>query len=338
MTTKPDVFLTFTHERRCRLFPDEAFEGLLRLANVTVNPFEHDLSVGEQVNLCADSQVVISDRVTPATAELFERLPNLVAYVRPAMDVRNIDVAAATKAGVLVVNGSPGWVDCVSELIVGLLVSVTRRIPDSVLEYRSGLAPKLRMGRQLSGGTLGIVGYGNLGRRMAELGTALNMHVLVHDPNVGHVDPPARRAGFAELLAASDYVVCLAVHQPATENLFDERAFGLMKSGGYFVNASRGGLVDEAALEQALTSGHLAGAALDVGREPDDLPNPRLASLPSVVATPHVGGYVREAIAHHAFEACSQVQALLRGERPSGSLNWNPEVANRVTSFVVGLT
>ncbi len=337
MSHKANIFLTFAPERLARLFPEQALAALRGVANVTFNPLDRDLTVDEQVELCAGCQVIISDRVTPATAQLFTNLPDLLAYVRPAMDVRNIAVPAATEAGVLVINGSPGWVDCVSELIVGLLVGLTRHIPDSVIEYRSGSTPRLRMGKQLSGSTLGIVGYGNLGRRMAELGTALHMQVLVHDPHVENVEPPAERKSFPDLLAASDYVLCLAAHSPETENLFDEHAFGLMGKDSYFVNASRGGLVNEAALEKALATGLLAGAALDVGREPDDLPNPRLARLQNVIATPHIGGYVSEAIAHHAFEACSQVEALLRGERPAGSLNWNAQVASRVAEFAATL-
>lgn len=330
--TKPTILLTFSPSRLQRLFPQAALAQLRELGHVKLNPHEEELDLTRLSELAEDADIVIADRVTPGYAELFSRSPGLVAFIRPAMDVRNIDIQAADAAGVLVVNGSPGWVDCVTELILGQMIALIRHIPDSVAEYRAHAQPTIRLGRQLSGSTLGVIGYGNLGRRMTQVGLAMNMSVLVHDPHVASVEPPASAVGLDELLSSSDFVACLAVHTPETENLMNERALKLMKPDAYLINASRGGLVDEQALEQALTQGWIAGAVLDVGRQPDDLPNPRLAALPNVVATPHVGGYVQEAVAHHAFEACSQVAALVTGQKPAEALNWNAGTAARVRS------
>jgi D-3-phosphoglycerate dehydrogenase len=123
------------------------------------------------------------------------------------------------------------------------------------------------------------------------------------------------------LLPQSDIVVCLAVSSEETALLMDQMAFAAMKPGALFVNASRGELVDEDALVDALERGHLAGAAVDVGMAPDQMPSFELASRPDVVATPHVGGLTDAAAEHQAMETVRQTEAILRGEAPPGSVN-----------------
>jgi D-3-phosphoglycerate dehydrogenase len=124
-----------------------------------------------------------------------------------------------------------------------------------------------------------------------------------------------------ELLAQSDFVVPLAVATAETENLMDARAFEKMKNGAYLINVSRGNLVDEAALEAALDSGKLAGCAMDVGRAPDQMPTPRLASRPDVIATPHAAGLTVPAIEHQSMETVAQAAAVAGGEVPKGAVN-----------------
>jgi len=121
------------------------------------------------------------------------------------------------------------------------------------------------MGRQLSGNTLGIIGYGAIGRRLATLGLALDMRALVTDPYATVPPGPLAQVDLNTVLGESDYVVCLAPATPATENLIDAAAFARMKAGAFVINVSRGNLVDEAALEHALQEGRIGGAALDVG-------------------------------------------------------------------------
>jgi D-3-phosphoglycerate dehydrogenase len=116
-------------------------------------------------------------------------------------------------------------------------------------------------------------------------------------------------------------VICLAIANEETENLMNEGAFARMKKDAFFVNMSRGNLVDEAALAKALASGHLAGAAMDVGRAPDQMPSPELAALPNVIATPHVGGLTPPASESQAFDTVRQVEALVKGEVPPGATN-----------------
>jgi D-3-phosphoglycerate dehydrogenase len=177
------------------------------------------------------------------------------------------------------------------------------------------------MGRQLEGSTLGILGYGQIGRRLADLALALNMRVLVYDPYKTVESRAIEQHDLPEVLAESDFVVCLVVANDATENLMNAAAFAQMKRGTYFLNPSRGNLVDETALRAALDSGHLAGCALDVGRAPDQMPIPDLARHPKVIATPHSAGLTLPAIEHQSLETVSQVAEIVRGRAPKGSVN-----------------
>ena len=265
----------------------------------------------------ADCDLIVSYRQSPAPAALFERLPELVAFLRCAVDIRNVDVAAASRAGVLVTQASAGFVPAVSELVVGFLVDLSRGISRASAEYRAGRVPAARTGRELRGSTLGLIGYGAIGREVARVGKALGMRVLVNDPYVGGVE----QAPLDALLAQSDYVVPLAVATPQTENLMDDAAFAKMKPGAYFVNVSRGNLVDEAALERALDSGRLAGCALDVGRAPDQMPTPALAARADVIATPHTAGLTLPAIEHQSLETVAQAGEILAGRTPQGAVN-----------------
>jgi D-3-phosphoglycerate dehydrogenase len=177
------------------------------------------------------------------------------------------------------------------------------------------------MGRQLSGTTVGIIGYGAIGREVAPLASAMGMKVLISDPYATVEEPRFQQVDLATLLANSDHVVCLAVANEATENLINAVAFARMRKDAVFVNVSRGNLVDEAALTAALTEGKIAGAALDVGRAPDQMPTPAVAALPNVITTPHIGGLTPPAIEAQALHTVEQVRALVSGTVPDGAVN-----------------
>jgi D-3-phosphoglycerate dehydrogenase len=177
------------------------------------------------------------------------------------------------------------------------------------------------MGRQLSGSTAGIIGYGRIARALAPLLAQLGMTVLVSDPHAQLDDPRFIKLPLAELLGRADYVICLAVANAETENLMDAASFACMKRDAFFINLSRGNLVDEAALATALREGGIAGAALDVGRAADQMPSRELARLPNVIATPHIGGLTPPAIQSQAFDTVRQLEALLKGELPQGAVN-----------------
>jgi D-3-phosphoglycerate dehydrogenase len=172
------------------------------------------------------------------------------------------------------------------------------------------------MGRELKGSTVGVIGYGAIGKEVVRVCKALGMRVLVHDPH-----QQVEQVTLDQLLRESDYVVPLAVATAETENLIGKDAFAKMKEGAYLINVSRGNLVDEAALEAALDSGRLAGCAMDVGRAPDQMPTPRLAAREDVIATPHTAGLTLPAIEHQSMETAAQAQEIVRGRAPQGAVN-----------------
>jgi len=315
------VYLTHTPETLANYYGDKALAALRSLAEVRLNPGERHLAGRELAEAAAGCEAIICYRQSPGEAETFRHAPDLVAFLRCAVDIRNIDLAAASAAGILVTRATPGFIPSVAELILGQMVDLARGITAAATGYHQGLAPPARMGRQLAGSTLGIIGYGSIGRYLAPLGLALGMRVLIADPHAVPEDPALAHRPLAALLGESDFVVCLAVANEATENLLDAAAFARMKPGAFFLNPSRGNLVDEAALRAALESGHLAGAAMDVGRAPDQMPSPALAAHPRVIATPHIGGLTPAAIEHQAMDTVAQIRALVEGRLPEHAVN-----------------
>jgi len=325
------ILLTHTPHMLANYYGDRALAALRRHGEVRMNL--SGLVLDEPAALVAAAagmDVIVADRQVPVAAAVFAALPDLAAVCRVAVDVSTIDVPAASRHGVLVTCATPGFVPAVVELALGFMVDLARGVSRSVVDCRAGLDPVPRPGRQLAGATLGIIGYGAIGRRLAQVAVALGMGVLVADPHAAVDDPALHQVPLPALLAASDFVACLALATAETRDLMDAGAFALMKRGAFFINLSRGELVDEAALRDALDAGHLAGAALDVGRAPDQRPTAALAGRPDVIATPHIGGLTPEAAGHQAFDTVRQVEALAQGRMPGGALN--PDQAARLLS------
>ena len=311
------ILLTHSPEARRNYYGERALAGLRALGDVKLHAGAEPLAGDALIAAAADCDLIVSYRQSPGETQVFERLPKLVAFVRCAIDIRNVDVAAASRAGVLVTQASAGFVTSVTELVVGFLVDLSRGITSSATDYRAGRVPQARMGKELKGSTLGVIGYGAIGREVVRVARALGMRVLVCDPYVKDVE----QTPLDQLLAQSDYVVPLAVATAETENLIDDAAFGKMKRGAYFINVSRGNLVDEAALVRALDSGKIAGCALDVGRAPDQMPTPAIARRPDVIATPHTAGLTLPAIEHQSMETVAQAGEILKGRAPKGAVN-----------------
>jgi len=311
------ILLTHSPEARALYYGDRAVAGLQKLGDVVLNEKSSSLEGDELIAAARDCEIIVSYRQSPGPAAVFERLPKLIAFTRCAIDIRNVDVAAASRAGVLVTQASAGFITSVSELVVGFLVDLSRGITASSSLYHSKKVPTARMGRELKGSTLGVIGYGQISRELVRVARALGMKVLINDPYVKDVE----QTPMDRLLAESDYVVPLATATAETENFFSTEKFSKMKRGAYFINVSRGNLVDEAALEAALDSGHLAGCAMDVGRAPDQMPTPRLAARPDVIATPHTAGLTQPAIEHQSLETVAQVAEIVKGRAPKGAVN-----------------
>ena len=311
------ILLTHSPEARANYYGARALEALRAVGDVVLYEKQVPLEGEALIAAAADCDIVLSYRVSPGPAQLFERLPRLIAFMRCAIDIRNVDVAAASKAGVLVTQASAGFVTSVTEMVLGFLVDLSRGITSAAHLYHHNRVPPVRMGRELKGSTLGVIGYGAIGREVVRIGKTLGMRVLVNDPYVKGIE----QVPLDVLLGESDFVVPLAVATAETENLIDRNAFSKMKRGAYFINVSRGNLVDEAALEAALDSGRLAGCAMDVGRAPDQMPTPRLAARADVVATPHIGGLTLPAIEHQALETVAQAAEIVKGRAPKGAVN-----------------
>ncbi len=311
------ILLTHSPEALANYYGARALNGLKAVGDVKLNEGRSSLEGEALIAAAGDCELIVSYRQSPAPAELFRRLPRLIAFLRCAIDIRNIDIPAASKAGVLVTQASAGFVAAVSELVLGFLVDLSRGITRSASTHHRKRIPKPQMGRELRGSTLGVIGHGAIGKEVCRMARALGMRVLVNDPYVKDIE----QTPFEKLLAESDYVVPLAVATAETENLMNAAAFSKMKTGAYFVNVSRGNLVDEAALQAALDSGQLAGCAMDVGRAPDQMPTPRLAARSDVIATPHTAGLTLPAIEHQSMETVAQAAEIAKGRVPKGAVN-----------------
>jgi len=300
-----------------------ALPELRELAEVVLNPTDGDLSTDALIEAAAGCQVIVAHRATPGEGALFAATPDLVAFLRTAVDLSTVDIDAASVNGVLVARAGPAYVASTAEIALGLLIDVARGIGPSTHDYQRGVEPPQRPGFQLRGKVAGIIGYGLIGVHLAELLVAVGLEVLVSDPYVDAADVPSplQAVDLDTILARSDIVFPLAASTPETENLIDAEALAAMRPGATLINVSRGELLDEGAVAAALDSGHLGRLAMDVGRAPDQRPSADLASRPGVVATPHLGGLTPENADAQAMSSVEQVAAILAGEVPPRSVN-----------------
>ena len=264
-----------------------------------------------------------------ARADLIARCPNLLCVSSNGAGYDTVDVAACTAAGVAVVNQAGGNAASVAEHTLGLMLGVSRRMleGDRRMRREIGYPREDVMGHELRGQTVGLVGIGHIGKRVAALARAFGMEVIATDPLLSAEEIAKRGAkpvSFQELLAQSDFVSLHCPRDASTLKLMNADTFARMKQGAIFITTARGGIHDEAALVQALESGHLAGAGLDVwDQEPPPLDHPLLA-MDNVFATFHVAGVTHEGRRNVAAIGAEQIVSLLSGERPPRLIN--PEV------------
>ena len=315
------VLVTHPASRLSTYFGERALGQLREIAQVRLNPSDQDWQGSDLVAAAQGCDIIIAYRQTPFDAAVFAALPQLWAVCRCAMDIRTIDVAAASHQGIMVTRATPGFGTAVTEWVMGVMIDASRLISLARMQYHAGHEAPALMGKELRGATLGVVGYGHIGRQVCALAQAFGMQVLAHDPHVQAAEAGVSLVSWERLLSDSDHVVCLAPATTETENLFNAQAFAQMKPGAWFINAARGNLVDEDALHHALDHGPLVGAALDVGRGPDQTPSLDLARHPQVIATPHIGGLTPPATEHQALETVAQARALLQGLVPEGAVN-----------------
>jgi len=243
--------------------------------------------------------IVVRSR-TKVTMEVLAETGRLRVVARAGVGLDNIDVDEAKRRGIEVVNSPEAPSNAVAELVLGFMLSLARQIPEADASIKRGEWIKRRlMGFELSGKTLGVIGFGRIGYLVAKKAKILGMRVLTYDVVIeklmGYVEEAGAEAvPMEELLASSDFVTVHVPLLPQTRHMIGRAEIGMMKRGAYLINAARGGVVDEEALREALIGGRLAGAALDVYEEepPRDT---SLTELGNVVCTPHIGAATEEA-------------------------------------------
>jgi D-3-phosphoglycerate dehydrogenase len=271
----------------------------------------------ELLNLIANYDALIVRGQSRVTSDVFDAAPQLKVVGRAGVGVDNIDLEAAKKKNITVVNAPTSTTIAVAELAFGLLQAVAREIPRADATMKQGQWNKKEFeGVELNGKTLGIIGFGRIGIEVGKRAVAFGMNVVVYDPNVTeheleHAD--AEPVSIQDLFAWSDFI---SLHLPLnvqTRDLIGPMALSQMKDGVRIVSTARGGIINESALLDALNSGKVAGAALDVfEKEPPGLTE--LVSHPRVIATPHIGAQTAEAQSRAAEDIANEVLAALRGK------------------------
>jgi D-3-phosphoglycerate dehydrogenase len=285
----------------------------------------------EIIELTRDADAVLNC-YAKMTARVIENLYSCKIIARYGIGVDNVDLAAATKAGILVTNVPDYCIDEVSDHALALLLALARRIAVADGAVKAGAWDVVAHAgiRRLRGQTLGLIGFGRIAKALASKVQALGMKVLIYDPYVEAVaiaHHGAEAASFDRILTDTD---AISIHVPLSEetrNLFGERELARMKPTAFLINTSRGGIVDERALAIALKENRLGGAALDVlAVEPPPHDHP-LRQAPNMILTPHLAFYSRESVMELQTKAAEEVARALRGEPPRSPIN--REVLNR---------
>ena len=284
--------------------------------------------VTDRIRLAEEAEIIISAGA-PLRREFLSAVPRLKGVVRLGIGVDNVDLEAATELGILVANVPDFCSDEVAEHALGLMLGVTRKIVLADRKSRAGewvyaMDAKLRPMRRLSGQTLGLVGLGKIGRCLARKAQGLGLTVIAYDP---HVSPEAAQAvgvplmPLEEMLPRTDILSLHVPDTPETRGIVNARTLALLKPGAIVINTARGAVVNEDALWAALTSGHIAGAGLDVlQKEPLRLPHP-LAEFENVVFTCHYASLSEDSYAIMRREVSEQTVQILHGEFPRNLVN-----------------
>ena len=284
-----------------------------------------DLSLQELAGLVGEYDGLVVRSATKVTAEVLAKPGRLKVIGRAGAGVDTIDVDAATQAGVLVMNTPGQNANGVAELVFAQMLALIRHLVTGTVALREGRWEKKSLsGTELKGKTLGLMGFGAIGRRVAVIAQAFGMSVLAYDPllNENQIrSGGARPASLDEILAEADFVSLHLPKTAQTANMIDAAALAKMKPTAILINCARGGLVDEDALAEALKSGRLAGAGLDVfAAEPAAADHP-LFALENFVGTPHLGASTAESQVNVAVAVARQMVAFFQTGALEGAVN-----------------
>ncbi|MDQ6660539.1 MAG: hydroxyacid dehydrogenase [Chloroflexota bacterium] len=278
----------------------------------------------------ATADAIIVSGQTFVTGEVMDRIgPRLRIIARTGIGVDRIDLDAATQRGIMIVNTPNGPTESTAEHAIALMLNLCKEVMVGDRILRSGQPfpelTDLTPGFEVSGAVLGLVGLGRIGSRVASIAQVLGMKVLAFDPFV----TPERAdvlgvelvPSLAQLLARAQVVSLHCPSIPETYHIINAETLSLMPRGSYLINVARGALINEEALLEALRSGHLAGAALDVFDPEPPMTNHPLSTLPNTICTPHIASYTRASMLRMQVMACEQIASALRGERPTNLVN-----------------
>jgi D-3-phosphoglycerate dehydrogenase len=289
---------------------------ILKKAGMKVD-YKPNILTDELLSIVKDYQVILVRSRTKITREVIQAASNAKIIARAGVGLDNIEVTAAEDKGIRVINAPEAAINAVSELTVGNMISLARSIPLADSEMKRGKwIKKNLMGTELSGKYLGIVGVGNIGRNVGRIAKALRMNLIGYDPY------PIDRDYIKEvglivtdlntLVQSADFITCHVPLLEETKHLFNAELISNMKSTAYIINASRGGVIDETALYNALCDGSIAGAALDVFETEPPLNNP-LIGLSNVICTPHIGAQTKEAQELTSIVIAEKIIQIIRG-------------------------
>ena len=279
--------------------------------------YEQEITPEQIAEKIGNFEVVVVRSRTKMTRELIEKADKCKIIARVGIGLDNIDQEAAKEKNIRVINAVEGAITAVAELVIGLMISMAREIPRADREIRNGnWIKKELMGSELKGKYLGIVGLGNIGKRLGRLARALNMNIIGYDV-VPIDDEFSKEVGLMKadldtLLSSADYV---SFHVPlldSTRHMINAEKLKMMKNTARIINTSRGGVIDEEALYNSLKDGSLAGAALDVF-EVEPATENKLITLPNFIATPHIGAQTKEAQLLAANIIAEKIIQILRG-------------------------
>ena len=279
--------------------------------------YEPEITPEQIAEKIGNFQVVVVRSRTKLSRELIEKADKCKIIARVGVGLDNIDQVAAKEKNIRVINAVEGAITAVAELVIGLMLSMAREIPRADREIRNGNWIKKELtGSELKGKYLGIIGLGNIGKRLGRLTRALNMNIIGYDV-VPIDDEFSKEVGLMKadldtLLSSADYV---SLHVPlldSTHHMINAEKLKLMKNTARIINTSRGGVIDEEALYNSLKEGNIAGAALDVF-EVEPATGNKLTTLPNFVATPHMGAQTKEAQLLAANIIAEKIIQVLRG-------------------------
>ena len=302
-------------------------EGLAEL--VAMKTKTPDEFLGE----AADCDALLNTYAGPITAETMSRMPKCRIIARYGIGVDTIDIDAATQAGIIVTNNPTYCIEEVAEHTMALLLSAARKVTlyDRLVRAGRWEVPPGKPIARIAGSTLGLVGFGNIARRVAVCAAALDMRVLYSDPFVkdGQFDVPGKKMELNAMLGESDFVSIHPPLTPQTRRMINDDAFSRMKPNAIIVNCSRGPVIDTDALVRALDAKKIAGCALDT-TDPEPLPNPHpLRGRENVIINPHAAWYSEDAMKGLQAGAPGEVRRVLSGEWPINVVNKAVKVKNR---------